>query len=712
MINITSKTRKLLELLGYTSLYPPQVKALESSIEHGVSLIVSAPTASGKTLIGLIAIINKLDPGTGKAFYTVPLRSIALEKYREFKVLESLGYSLGVSVGDYSEGDIKGDIVVTTYEKLDSLLRNDIKLIDTIKVLVVDELHYINDSERGPVLESLLAKVLSSTSNLQIIGLSATIPNAQELSQWLGARLIVDGWRPIPLYEGVYWKGKIYYSDGKIRDVREETGYADLDLILDSTREGGQCLVFSQSRKRVVQLALRSYKFSSKLNFDASIAREAAASIASSEGPRVLREELSRLVAGGVAYHHAGLSSELRKIIEDAFRQGGLSVIYATPTLAAGVNLPARRVIVDEYYRFEDGMWKPISVTEYKQLAGRAGRPGLDPYGEAIVIANSKDDVDDILDEYIRGEVERVESKLRGVRGLRHMILGIIASGFAKSLEDIVSVLKKTLYAFQNSLVDIRLKASIAINDLRNWGLIEGSREFNATIIGYEVSRNYLDPETVPIVKANLDKLKLQNDLDLLLLTSLMPDMTTLPVPKREEEILLDKILDSAPHIVDIIDWLDARTVRAVKVALILYDWINEVSDDDITRIYNIGPGDIAVLVDNATWITSGLSRIIGLLGAPREVEENLKLIEKRLRYGIRRELLPLVVIPKIGRVRARRLYNAGYKTIQDLIFADPRDLLKIPGIGPQTVKAIMDFLGREYHPDYREDRGLEGFID
>lgn len=710
-------TAKLMELLGYKTLYPPQVKALEAGVEKGYNIVVATPTASGKTFIGLTAIVNKLSSEGGRAFYTTPLRSVAMEKYREFKVLESMGYSIGISIGDYSEGKVRGDLVVTTYEKLDSILRNEPDVARSITVIVVDEIHYVGDMERGPTLESLISRILSLNKQPQLVGLSATVPNAMEIAEWLGAKLVVDTWRPVPLHEGVYWKGFIRYSDGRERVVKQISGMPDVDLAVDCSNEGGQTLVFSQSRRRVVQLALRAMRFSEKLVFDERVAREASDNLLESGGPRALREELSQLVARGVAYHHAGLSSEQRRLIEDAFRDRGLAAIYATPTLAAGVNLPARRVVVDEYTRFEEGIWKPIGVAEYKQLAGRAGRPGLDPYGEAVIIAGYNDSVEELLEYYALGEVERVESRLRGLRGLRHMILGLIASGFAETIEEVSRVLSKTLYALQSSSLDLRSMAGKAVGDLISWGLLEDmGGGYRVTILGHEVSRNYLDPESVPRARLYLSKLRDLDVLELLILVSMMPDMTTLPVTRREEDVLVDRILDLKPKLVDVIDWFDPREVRGVKVALILHDWIEEVSEDDIAKRYNVGPGDVAVLVDNASWIASSLSRILPHLGAPEWVSERLRVLESRIEHGVKQELLPLVVIPKIGRVRARRLYQAGYRTLHDLMLADPEKLLRIQGIGPSIVRTIMEFLGRKWEPledsGREHGRGLERFME
>ncbi|MEM1927255.1 MAG: DEAD/DEAH box helicase [Acidilobaceae archaeon] len=714
-MEVREATARLLEILGYRELFPPQRQALEAGVESGHNLIVAAPTASGKTLIGLIAIVNRLyEKRDRRAVYTVPLRSIALEKYREVRKLEALGFRVGVSVGDYTEGDVEGNIVVTTYEKLDSLLRNNPGIAEILAAIVVDEIHYVGDPERGPVLESLIAKLLSSREPPQIIGLSATVPNAGEIADWIGAKLVVSDWRPVPLREGVYWDGLIKYSNGETHRVSRTGDIASVDLVVDINKVGGQAIVFVQARRRAVATAEKLAKYSAKLYFDERTAREAASEILESDGPKSLKEEIASLVRRGVAYHHAGLSSTQRRAIEDAFRRGGLAAISATPTLAAGVNLPARRVVVDDIYRFEEGIWKPLSVAEYKQLAGRAGRPGLDPQGEAVIVAESSEDVDELLNAYARGVVEPVSSSLGGLRGLRHMALGLIASKLATSLKEVLEVVSKTLYARGRRLEEVRSQVETAVRQLELWRLIEGSRDsYRPTALGVEVSRSYLDPQTVPVLEEILDRLAgvEVGDLEALLIVAFMPDMTLLPASKREISSTIDRFLDYSPRLASLIDWDDVREARAARTALVLHDWVNEVSEDSILESYGVGPGDIAVLVDSAEWIASSLASVVLVGFNSRELSQRLLLLSKRLRHGVKPELLPLVAIPRIGRVRARRLYEAGYRTLYDLMVAKPEDLAKVPGIGPATVEAIMEFLGISSSKKSK-GRGLESFME
>ncbi len=711
--------RRLLETLNVEKLYPVQQAALSAGVASGRSLVVAAPTASGKTLVALMAIASKLSREGGRAFYTAPLRSIAFEKYKDLRVLEKLGLRVRISVGDYERGLPSADVVVTTYEKLDSSLRAAPELAREASIVIVDEIHYIGDPKRGPLLEGLLARLLSVDDPPQVVALSATIPNAGEIAEWLGAEVVVSDWRPVPLREGVLDGSEILFADGSRRPIRSPTGKAYVDLVADLSDEGGHALVFAQSRRRALQLAKQASKYSKYLYYNEKLAREWSAEIASSNAPAPVREELSELVRRGVAFHHAGLGNELRVMVEAAFREGGLAAVYATPTLAAGVNLPARRVIVAEYLRYEQGARRPISVAEYKQLAGRAGRPGLDRYGEAVIIPQGRDTPEALLDYYIRARPEPVESKLAGLRGLRHVILGLIASGHAVREEEIVSVARSTLYALQRGYRALGPLVRSALRQLRGWGLIEGDGGgYRTTPVGEAASRFYVDPESVNIFLDGIAEIRGKpTDAHLLYLIASTPDMPRLPTSRRESESLLDELLDRAPEVFDLIDYLDSEGAASVKALLILLDWINEVPEENIVTKYDVWPGDLYSLTDTGRWLASALSAVAEAAGM-RELSGRLRLLSERIRYGVKPELLQLTVIPGIGRVRARRLYNAGVKSLADLAAVEPARLAAIPGIGPSTVASILEFLGR--HEEARlfrrraagAKRGLSAFLD
>ncbi|MEB3844483.1 MAG: DEAD/DEAH box helicase [Desulfurococcales archaeon] len=711
---------RLMSLYGYKELYPPQEAAVRAGVLEGRSLLVATPTASGKTFIGALALASRLAAtGGGLGFYLVPLKSIASEKYEYLGRLSQLGLKVRLEVGDTSVGPSNPDIIVATYEKLDSLLRSRPGLAGRVRVIVVDEVHYIGDSKRGVVLESIIANTLTATpEEPQIVALSATVPNAAEIAEWLGATPIVVDWRPVPLREAVYKDGILYYPrEGVEARIPQHGGNPYLDPVLDTVEGGGQVLVFSQSRRRTVQLAKRTAKHV-KRYADRRRAQALARRILETGGPRIVRETLASLVLAGVAFHHAGLSSEQRRIIEEGFRSGIIRVIHATPTLAAGVNLPARRVVVEEYYRYEEGYRQPIPVFEYKQLAGRAGRPGLDSVGEAVIVASPGDTPGEVAGYYILGEPEPVRSRLEGIQGLRHVVLGMLAFHGGLDRNGIMGVVRRTLYYRQaGSGSRVLSQVERALLELESWGLTVEDREglLRPTPLGLEIARLYLDPYSVVIARRLRERAgSLNVDIALYMIAS-MPDMVRLPAGgRREQEALLDRMIDEAPDLVDIVDWFGPSEARTFKTMLLLKYWINEKSEDEIHAVLGAGPGDLNAVVETARWIAGSLARISPLLGFTSEEESLLRHLEARIRYGVKPELLPLVVIPGVGRVRARRLYEAGYKTLADLASASPRELLAVKGIGPAVVRQILEYLGRgeeaEKIPGGRGE-GLEAYF-
>ncbi len=207
---------KVYEILSkeIKELRPSQEKAIESGLFDGKNLVVCTPTASGKTLIAEMAMLKNIIENGGKAVYIVPLKALASEKYKNFKEKYGELINIGLSIGDLDSSDKglgKYDLIICTSEKLDSLIRHKSTWIEEIKVIVVDEIHLLNDVGRGPTLEILLT-MLRQMIDAQIIGLSATIGNPKELSSWLDAKLVEDNWRPVELKKGVYYDGEIEWE--------------------------------------------------------------------------------------------------------------------------------------------------------------------------------------------------------------------------------------------------------------------------------------------------------------------------------------------------------------------------------------------------------------------------------------------------------------------------------------------------------------------
>ncbi|RLM62778.1 ATP-dependent DNA helicase [Halorubrum sp. Atlit-26R] len=500
-----------LEAEGVAELYPPQQAAVEAGVVDGESLVAAVPTASGKTLIAELAMLSSIERG-GKALYIVPLRALASEKKAEFERWEEFDVTVGVSTGNYdSDGEwlASRDIIVATSEKVDSLIRNGAPWIDDLTCVVSDEVHLVDDSHRGPTLEVTLAKLRKVNPGLQTVALSATVGNADVIADWLDAELVESDWRPIELRTGVHFGNAINFDDGSQREVPVERGEdqtAELvgdALDTEEDGQGGSSLVFVNSRRNAESSARKLGEVtSSRLTGEERDRLRELAEELRGVSDTDTSEDLADAVEQGSAFHHAGLASEHRSLIEDAFRDRLIKCVSATPTLAAGVNTPARRVIVRDWRRYdgEFGGMQPLDVLEVHQMCGRAGRPGLDPYGEAVLLANSADTREELFDRYVWAEAEPVRSKLAAEPALRTHVLATVASGFAATRDGLLSFLDNTLYATQTD-DEGRLAAvtDTVLDYLEVNGFVDrdrdgGSEGLAATGIGHTVSRLYLDP--------------------------------------------------------------------------------------------------------------------------------------------------------------------------------------------------------------------------
>ncbi len=678
---------------GYLRLYPPQQLAIEKGALDFKNLLITAPTASGKTLIAIIASLKHL-LNKGKVLYMCPLRALASEKYYEFKELLG-GFRIALSIGDYDSEDawLKNyDVIISTYEKTDSLLRHRARWIDEVSLFIIDEIHLL-DSDRGSTLEFLVARLKRRCPDSQFIALSATIKNVGEVSEWLGAETVTSSWRPVPLREGVYRNGVIYYKDGSTRKIQVISGRPFIDLSLDIISEGGQALIFNSTRANAMQNAERLKEFIKKYLTKYEIEELKELSDEIEESDRI-SQTLKDQIKNGVAFHHAGLSFNARSIVEKGFRNSLIKVVSATTTLGAGINVPARRVIINEIARYSVGLGysERLTVNEYKQLAGRAGRPKYDSYGEAIIIARGKYDIDILIEEYLKAETEPISSRINDEKSLRSHILSLIANEIVTNEEELNKILNETFAARQIGILRLSRLAHRVLDFLNDASFIVKKDGFIATPLGKRVSELYIDPLSAEqIVKGLRNAPPHRDELYYLFLISSTEDMQSLNVFRGEYKILKEELERYAKALNLDIDYEDEGVLSAFKTSKMLYDWINEVREDEIADKYGIGLGDVFNVVQIASWICHAakeISKIIRLPECYRELED----LEQRIESGVKKELLELVKIPKIGRVRARILYNAGYRTLEKLATAKEDDLIKLPMIGVETAKIIKEY--------------------
>ena len=212
---IPKQVYEALEKEGIEELRPAQSKAIKAGLFKNKNLLVCTPTASGKTLIAELAGTKSIIERTGKVVYITPLKALASEKYREFKEKYNGLFNIALAIGDMDSPDYhlaNYDLILCTSEKLDSLIRHHASWIKQVAVVVVDEIHLLNDGSRGPTLEILITMIRQMIKNVQIIGLSATIGNEKELAEWLDAELVHDSWRPVKLHKGISFDGKIEFD--------------------------------------------------------------------------------------------------------------------------------------------------------------------------------------------------------------------------------------------------------------------------------------------------------------------------------------------------------------------------------------------------------------------------------------------------------------------------------------------------------------------
>lgn len=725
-LNLSDPIKQFYIGSGITSLYPPQSAAIDAGLLEGKNVVAAIPTASGKTLLAEFVMLQSVlnENKKGKALYIVPLRALASEKYERFLSFEAIkkndgrAVSTGIATGDFDSRDEwlgNFDIIVATSEKVDSLLRNRSHWMEEITVVIADEVHLIDSPDRGPTLEIVLAKLMKLKP--QIIALSATIGNAGEVAKWLCAELVVSEWRPIVLKEGVFFGNAITFGDRSQREVKEFHKDTAISLVADTIKEGGQCLVFESSRKNSEGMAGRlgisisnliDHGTREKLNILAAQIRE------TSEVDTA--KKLAVCVENGSAFHHAGLISEQRKLIEGGFRNGIIKVISSTPTLAAGLNLPARRVIIKGFRRYDVNFGQvPIPVLEYKQMAGRAGRPGLDPYGESVLVAKTYDELNELMQQYVLAGAEKIYSKLGSENALRTHILSIIVTGFAGNMNELLEFMRATFYSTQQEPWSLKVVIDNIISFLAQKNMIVIKDGLFATRLGEMVSRLYIDPLSASLIIEGMEKIdenRIQyTDLTLLHLLATTPDMRQLYLRSNDYNWLSDLIMDHHTEFLHIppqfkvdYEWF----LSQVKTACVMLDWINEKKEEDIVKKFGIGEGDIRAMSETMLWLVHSMAQLgtfLRLSSANKARE-----LEKRVEYGARNELLDLIQIRGIGRVRARKLFDAGIKDMESLHAAHPGKVAKI--IGTKVAIKVLKQIGATppVEEKLEEQRRLQDF--
>ncbi len=701
---------------GIEKLYEPQKKSLKKGLLDFKNQIIAAPTASGKTLIATLAAIKKMKKERSKVIYLVPLIALAGEKWNYYRELfKGTGFRVAISTGDLdstSDWLANYDLIIMTTEKCDSLMRHGARWINNVGLIIADEIHLLNDSSRGPTLEITLTRLRETVPNAQILGLSATISNVDEISEWLEAVSVKSDFRPVELHEGVYFDNKIQFFGRDDYELKESL--PPEKAILDNTVNlRKQSLYFLSTRRNTESLARRLGNFNKKLlkkNEKEQLEKLSEEILNVLEKPTRQCKKLARYIKNGIAFHHAGILNRQKSLIEDNFRKGLIRSICATPTLAMGVSLPAFRVIIRDIQRYYSGHgMKYIPIIEYKQFAGRAGRPEYDEFGESILVAKSETDAHRLTETYIFGEPEDVYSKLSLEPILRMHTLALIASGFIDSREGLMEFFEKTFYAYQyGEMTDIELILDKILELLFKFKFLQQKKDkIVPTRIGKRVSELYLDPITAHHFIKSLRKANESTSLFSFIHTmaNTLEMRPLLRIRKKDYDEINDKIVSSVflEKIPEEWDLEYDTFMKSVKTSMLFELWINEETEDKILSKFRVAPGDLYYKLKNADWLLYSLNELTLLLGK-KKVLGKIRKLRVRMKYGVREELLPLVRLKKIGRVRARRLYDHNLKSVSDLRKIPLSSLSKI--IGPKIANSIKKQLGED-HKEIKEQKQL-----
>lgn len=455
--------------------------------------------------------------------------------------------------------------------------------------------------------------------------------------------------------------------------IAQKTSDPVVNLALDTVDRAKQALVFVSTKRSAEKVA---EDISKKTDMKTAALSDLSEKILNVLGrPTKQCERLALCVKKGVAFHHAGLHSKQKELVEDAFRSGLIKIIGCTPTLAAGLDLPAFRAIIRDVKRYGIHGMDNIPVLEFLQMAGRAGRPKYDSFGEAIVLTQTEHDTEFVIEHYLKGQPEDLLSKLAVEPVLRTYVLSLISSRIVKSRDSVYEFFSRTFWAHQykdlermGRILDKMLKL------LEGWGFIQEVEEgFRATLIGKRVAELYLDPLTAHQFLEALGKSEgktLKSISFLHLVSNTLEMRPLLRVKQKEWDDIQEKyalnevyLLQKEPNMFDseFDDWLNS-----FKTSLLLEDWIDEKDEEWLMEEYDSRPGETRAKIENAEWLLYACFELAKLMQYQPILKEITK-VRMRLKYGVKEELLPLVRLEGIGRARARKLFRAGIKDLGDV---------------------------------------------
>lgn len=663
---------------------PAQKAVIESGyLEDKSNYIISIPTASGKTVLGILPALKTILNG-GKAIYAAPLLSIQNEKVKEFKAFEEHG----IKVGKHPSNS---DLSVMVFESFDALTRFSWNVLREVDTLIIDEFHMIGEYSRGPTLESAITRAKIINPSLRIIALSATLKNIDEIEQWLDGKTVEHNYRPVPLNKEVL--------DAEMFNTKNKNDVI-VKIVEKAIEDNSQALSFVSTRRFTESLATYvAKKIDKKTTKEQKQKFKQVADklleVPKKKGslPTTTCLKLAEAAEKGVVFHHAGLFNEQKEIIEDEFRKGNILMITATPSLMYGVNLPSKYVVIRDHTRWTSNGPASIPVFDYEQMSGRAGRPQYDDVGYSYLVAKTMDEAFDLEARYVNGEIELTNSKLIDNKdAVYKQIIAQIASSLSKNLDDLNDFFGKTLYGFQ---MKNNPSMSMFAQDSLNWelesalefllqnGIIRATPEgLKTTDFGNLIAKSNYAVETAVKIKEYVSTMEKLNPAEMIYALAETPDLPLISFKGRKsKDPVRDKLSECGLFAVDI------GNPEATAVSLI--EWIDERNEYEIENAYNVYSASTRRSAYEASRLVKFAKNTLEVLGNYSNLKD-MDYLSARLYYGVKEDIIPLVVgVKRLGRKRARLLM----KTFGDnLSEASEKELQKVEGIGPKLAGKVKIF--------------------
>lgn len=709
--NITNDILEIWRESVGDELLPVQERAIkEFGLFGDNNLIVFSPTSSGKTFIGEMAMV-KAAKSDLKVFYLVPQKALAEEKFEELqRRYAKAGLRVVVSSRDRREFDDaiaagNFNIAVVVFEKLAALLIGCPQLLEKVGLVVVDELQLITDENRGPALELLLTKLKMAKSKPRIVGLSAVLGKAHLLAHWLEAKLLVDTQRPVELRKGVLCKGTFKYREHNSGTLGSEE-FADMggterqELLLEAAEDlagrGEQVLVFVSARATTV-LCARILADRARLPMLKSAIEEL-----DEQEETHAREALRESLSSSIAFHNSDLSREERALVERHFRSGEIRVLFSTSTLAMGMNLPVKNVVIEgkkwHYFkRYDRWGLDDMSRSEYENMSGRAGRLGLaKEYGRSILVTDSRFQADVWLEKYAAGDFEEIVPTLAEAP-LEDLVIDLLASGMAGSDDELRDMLLSsftgtTSWALKMSKDELKEKLDKAIAICVEGGMATREKgRLKITDLGFVCASKGVGVETT-ISLAEWARESRRSALSPLEVLTVAAQSTAgadvyVSMSKQERwkadyrrQILgraeQDRVIERpvfAGHILEQ-DAASHDSSMAFKKALMLCDWIEEVGIKEIEQRYLVWAGAVRRVGEDFSWLIEAMGAISVTCGWDESRKSEFTELSERLQYGVKRDAVELgrLRVLGLGRTLLRRLVRAGYTRVQELLEDGP----------------------------------------